>query len=82
MAYACPDWEFATDTLLMKLQRLQNNVLRTTDNRNTPWYAYGFSISAVYDYIIKLCMPQSQVIRSHENVNVCNSVQDKARHIR
>jgi hypothetical protein len=28
MTYACPDWEFAADTYLLKLQRLQNNVLR------------------------------------------------------
>jgi hypothetical protein len=26
MTYACPTWEFAADTHLMKLQRLQNTV--------------------------------------------------------
>jgi hypothetical protein len=29
MPYASPAWEFAADTHLMKLQRLQNKVLRT-----------------------------------------------------
>jgi hypothetical protein len=29
MTYASPAWEFAADTHLMKLQRLQNKVLRT-----------------------------------------------------
>jgi hypothetical protein len=30
MTYACPACEFAADTHLLKLQRLQNKVLRTT----------------------------------------------------
>jgi hypothetical protein len=29
MTYACPAWEFATETYLLKLQRLQNKVLGT-----------------------------------------------------
>jgi hypothetical protein len=38
MTYACPAWEFALDTHLIKLQRLQNMVLRTIGNfpRRTP----------------------------------------------
>jgi hypothetical protein len=32
MTYACPAWEFAADTCLLKLQRLQNKVLRTIGN--------------------------------------------------
>jgi hypothetical protein len=38
MTYACPAWEFAADSHLLKLQRLQNKVLRTTENfpRRTP----------------------------------------------
>jgi hypothetical protein len=30
MTYACTAWELAADTNLLKLQRLQNKVLRTT----------------------------------------------------
>jgi hypothetical protein len=38
MTYACPAWEFAADTYLLKLQRLQNKVLRTIGHfpRRTP----------------------------------------------
>jgi hypothetical protein len=37
MTYTCPTWEFATDTHLMKLQRLQNKVIGTIGKfrRNT-----------------------------------------------
>jgi hypothetical protein len=30
--YACPAWELAADTYLLKLQRLQNKVLHTIGN--------------------------------------------------
>jgi hypothetical protein len=38
MTYACPAWEFSADSHLLKLQRLQNKVLRTIGNfpRHTP----------------------------------------------
>jgi hypothetical protein len=32
MTYACPTWGFVADTHLLKLQRLQNKVLRTIGN--------------------------------------------------
>jgi hypothetical protein len=32
MNYACPTWEFAADTHLMKLQRLQIRALRAIGN--------------------------------------------------
>jgi hypothetical protein len=32
LTYACPAWEFAADSHLLKLQRLQNRVLRSTGN--------------------------------------------------
>jgi hypothetical protein len=32
MTYACPAWEFAAESHLLKLQRLQNEVLRTIGN--------------------------------------------------
>jgi hypothetical protein len=32
MTYACPAWEFSAETHLLKLQRLQNGVLRTIGN--------------------------------------------------
>jgi hypothetical protein len=38
MIYACLAWEFPVDSHLLKLQRLQNTVLRTTGNlqKHTP----------------------------------------------
>jgi hypothetical protein len=45
MTYARPAWEFAADNHLLKLQFLQNKVLRTTGNfpRRTPIrFAHGF----------------------------------------
>jgi hypothetical protein len=32
LTYACPAWELATDTYLLKLKRMQNKVLRTIGN--------------------------------------------------
>jgi hypothetical protein len=31
-AYACPAWEFAAETYLLNLQRVQNRVLRAIEN--------------------------------------------------
>jgi hypothetical protein len=55
MTYACPAWEFAADNHLLKLQRLQNKVLRTIGNfpsctpvRNLH---LAFKLPYLYDYI-------------------------------
>jgi hypothetical protein len=32
MTYACPAWELGADADLLKLQRMQNKVLRTSGN--------------------------------------------------
>jgi hypothetical protein len=54
MTYACPAWELPADTYLLKLQRLQNKVLRTTGNfpRGTPVRDLHtvFNLPYVYDY--------------------------------
>jgi hypothetical protein len=69
-------WDFAADTHLMKLQSLQNKVLRTTDK--LLWSPpirdkhISFHIPYVYDYITKLCRQQAQVIQNHENMQVHN----------
>jgi hypothetical protein len=74
MTYACHAWEFAADTCLMKLQRLQNKVLRTNGNfpRRTPVreMRMAFCLPYVYDYITKLCRQQAEVILNHDNENV------------
>jgi hypothetical protein len=83
MTYACPTWEFAADTHLMKLQRLQNRVLRAIGNhdRSTPVrdLHLAFKIPYVYDYITKLCRRQA-VILNHENLNVRAIGQGEPRH--
>ncbi|PNF41415.1 hypothetical protein B7P43_G14387 [Cryptotermes secundus] len=84
MTYASPAWEFAADTHLLKLQRLQNKVLRTIGNfpRRTPVrdLHMAFKIPYVYDYITKLCRQQAEVIQNHDNENVRNIGQGEARH--
>jgi hypothetical protein len=71
MTYAFPAWEFAANTHLLKLQRLQNKVLRTIDNfaRRTPVRELhkAFNIPYIYDYIKKLYRRQAEVIQNHEN---------------
>jgi hypothetical protein len=63
MTYACPAWELAADTYLLKLQRLQNKVLRTPGNfpKCTPVSDFhtAFNLPFVYDYVTKLCRQQA-----------------------
>jgi hypothetical protein len=84
MNYAYPTWEFAADTHLMKLQRLQNRVLRAIGklDRSTPVrdLHLAFKIPYVYDYITKLCKRQAEIILNHENPNVRAIGQGEPRH--
>jgi hypothetical protein len=84
MTYASPAWEFTADTHLLKLQRLQNNVVCTTGNfpRSTPVRELHkvFDIPYIYEYITKLCRQQAEVIQNHENANVRNMAQGEAQH--
>jgi hypothetical protein len=68
MTYACPAWELAADTYPLKLQRLQNKVLRTIGNfpRCTPVRDLhtAFNLPYVYDYTTKLCRLQTEVIQN------------------
>jgi hypothetical protein len=79
-----PAWEFAANTHRLKLQRLQNKVLRTIGNfpRCTPVRELhkAFNVPYVYDYITKLCRQQAEVIRNHENANVRYIGQGEAQH--
>jgi hypothetical protein len=62
-AVLCPSWELAADTHLLKLQRMQNKVLRTAGNflRCTPVRDLhtSFNLPYVYDYVRKLCRRQA-----------------------
>jgi hypothetical protein len=68
----------------MKLQHLQNRVLRAIGNldSSTPVrdLHLAFKIPYVYDYITKLCRRQAEVILYHENRNVHAIGQGEPRH--
>jgi hypothetical protein len=74
MTYACPAWELAAESHLLKLQRLQNRVMRTIGNfpRRTSVrdLHVAFQILYVYDFITKLCRQQAEIIQNHHNENV------------
>jgi hypothetical protein len=84
MIYACSARKLVADTYLLKLQRLQNKVLRTTGNfpRFTPVRDLNTALNLPYvcDYITKLCKRQAEVISNHENGHVRSIAQDEARH--
>jgi hypothetical protein len=71
MTYACPAWEFAAESHLLKLQRLQIRVLRTTGNFPRCTLVRdmheAFQIPYVYDYITKSCRQQAEVIQNLGN---------------
>jgi hypothetical protein len=68
----------------LKLQCLQNKVIRTIGNfpRRTPVcdLHLAFKISYVYDFITKLCRQQAEVIQNHQNPNVRNIGKGEAQH--
>jgi aminoglycoside N3'-acetyltransferase len=84
MTYVCPAWEFAAESPLLKLQRLQNRVLSTIGNFRRPTSVHdmhvAFQMPYVYDYITKSCRQQAEVIKNNENKNVRYIGQDEARH--
>jgi hypothetical protein len=74
MTYAFSAWEFAADAHIIKLQSLQNKVLRTIGNipRRTPVREMHMALHLpyVYDYMRKLYRQQAEVILNHCNENV------------
>jgi hypothetical protein len=76
MTYAYPAWELAAETYLLKLQRLQNKILRTIGNLPRRTLVrdmhVALQIPYVYDYIAKLWRKQAEIIYNHENENVRN----------
>jgi hypothetical protein len=64
------------------MQRLQNKVLRTTGKfaRCTPVrdLHMGFQVLYNYDYIMKLCRQEAEVIQNHENSEVSDIGKDEA----
>jgi hypothetical protein len=79
-----PPGSFAADNHLLKLQRLQNKVLRTIGKfpRRTSVrdLHMAFNLPRIYYYITKLCRQQAEVIQNHENENVRNIGPGEPRH--
>jgi hypothetical protein len=82
MTYACPAWEFAADSHLLKLQCLHNRVLRTIGNfsRCTSVLDLHMAFQIPYVYDSKLCRQQAEVVQNHDNENVRNVGQGEVRH--
>jgi len=84
LTYACPAWEFAADSYLLKSQRLQNRVLRTIGNlpRHIPIRDLHRSVKIpyLYHYVTQLCREKASVIRYHDSVIIRNIGQGEARH--
>jgi hypothetical protein len=84
MTYACPAWEFAAEVHLLKLQRLENKVLRAIGNLPKCTSVHdmhvAFQIMYIYDYITKLCRRHAEIIHNHENENVRNIRQGETPH--
>jgi hypothetical protein len=84
MTYAFPAWEFASESLLLKLQRLENKVLRTIGSfprRTSVLDMYvAFQIPYFYDYITKPCRQQAEINQNHENENVRSIGEGEAPH--
>jgi hypothetical protein len=84
LTHACPAWEFAADSHILKSQRLQNRVLGTVGNlpRRIPTrdLHMAFKSPYLYDFITKLCRQQKIVTLNHDNVNIRITGQGKARH--
>jgi len=76
ITYACPAWEFAADSRLLKLQHLQNRDLSTIGGlprcKPTCDLYRIFQIPYVNDYITKICRKQAEVLQYHGNVNIRN----------
>jgi len=84
MTHACPSWEFASDKYLLKLQRLQIQVLRTIGKfpRHTSIRELhvAFKIPYIYSFVTKLCRQQAEVLQNQVNNNVPNIGQGEAQH--
>jgi hypothetical protein len=77
IVYAYPTWEYAAGAHLLKLQPLENRVLRAIGNRGRRMLVrdvhVAFKSPYVYAYITKLCRTQAEVIlvdRRNPNVRV------------
>jgi hypothetical protein len=71
MTHSCPAWELKADTQFLKLQLLQNMVLRPNGHfpSSTPVRDLhtALNLPYVYNYISKLCRQQAKVIQNEND---------------
>jgi hypothetical protein len=83
MTYACTAWELAADTCLLKLQRLQNEVIHTIGNfpRCTPFRDVHMASNLPYTIRLykKIVQATSKSQQNHENEHVRNIGKKEAR---
>jgi hypothetical protein len=76
--------QFAADTHLLKSQRLQNKVLRTTENyprcKQVCDLHTALNLPHVYGCTTKLYRQQAEVIQNHKNGHVHSIGHGEARH--
>jgi hypothetical protein len=81
MTYTCHASEFAANTHILKMQRLQIKVLRTIGKfpRPTPVRELhmAFQVTHTYDYMTKLCRQQAEVIRNQKMQMFATSEEEK-----
>jgi hypothetical protein len=58
--YVCPRWKFEAETSLLKLQRLQKKVLRTTGNFSSRLQLAN--LMRLYEYVTTFCRQQAEII--------------------
>jgi hypothetical protein len=84
MTYARPAWVFVAENHLLKLQRLQNKVLRTIGNLPRCTLVcdmhVAFRIPYLYDYRKKSCKRLAEIIHNQENENVRHIGQSETPH--
>jgi hypothetical protein len=76
MTYACPTWEYAADARPLKLQSLQNRVLRVTGNLDKCTPVREFTWLSKF----LTCRAHVEVILNNVNPNVRGTGQGEARH--
>jgi hypothetical protein len=83
MTYVCPNSELATETILLKLQRLIYKILHTIEKFPRCTLVRDLHTASnlpyIYDYITKLCRQQTVVIQNHENEHFRRIGQGEAR---
>jgi hypothetical protein len=70
MAYACRACELAADTYLLKFQRLQNKIFRTTENFPRCTASRDFTWLPVFLMDIKVMQATRKVIQIHKNEHI------------